>query len=57
MKDTSTEYAMLKQFPLGMTYVPMQEFENLYENLEEAYDYGTLFRDLNKPFTGRRCVR
>lgn len=44
-------------FPLGMAYVPMQENLNMYDNLQKAYGTGTIFPDLDKPFTGRRCVR
>ena len=57
MKDTLNEYTQLNQFPLGMAYVPVQEFDKLYENLEKAFSCGTIFEELNKPFTGRRCVR
>ncbi len=45
------------EFPLGMAYVPMQESINMFENLEKAYRIGTVFPCLDKPFTGRRCVR
>jgi hypothetical protein len=41
-------------FPLAMAYVPWQHMENVYENLEEAFKIGTIFPELNKPFTGRR---
>ncbi len=44
------------RFPIAMAYVPWQEFGKIYENLEKAYVTGTIFPDLNKPFTGRRCV-
>ena len=57
MKDNLNEYTLLSQFPLGMTYVPMQEFQKIYDNLEKAFACGTIFEELNKPFTGRRCVR
>ena len=57
MKEQLSEYQMLNQFPLGMAYVPVQEFTHLYENLDKAFHEGTLFKDLNKPFTGRRCIR
>ena len=57
MRDHLNEYTALNQFPLGMTYVPMQEFTKLYENLEKAFCCGTIFEELYKPFTGRRCVR
>ena len=33
------------------------EFQKIYENLEKAFAYGTIFEELYKPFTGRRCVR
>lgn len=46
-----------QQFPLGMAYVPMQESITMYDNLEKAYHIGTVFPCLDKPFTGRRCVR
>ena len=57
MRDYLNEYTSLNQFPLGMTYVPKQEFTKIYENLEHAFSCGTIFEELNKPFTGRRCVR
>ena len=44
------------RFPVGMAYVPWQHLCTIYENLEDAYSYGTIFPELNKPFTGRRCV-
>lgn len=43
-------------FPVGMAYVPWQHFMGIYEDLEKAYCIGTIFPELNKPFTGRRCV-
>lgn len=45
-----------ERFPLAMAYVPWQHFEGTYEDLEKAYYAGTIFPELNKPFTGRRCV-
>ncbi len=45
------------EFPLGMAYVPLQESIDMYENLEKGYHNGTIFPALDKPFTGRRCVR
>ena len=57
MTDHLTEYTSLNQFPLGMTYVPKQEFTKIYENLDTAFSCGTIFEELYKPFTGRRCVR
>ena len=43
--------------PVGMAYVPWQDFVGIYENLDEAYHAGTIFPELDKPFTGRRCVQ
>jgi len=45
-----------EQFPVAMAYVPWQRFDKMYEDLEKAYCIGTIFPELNKPFTGRRCV-
>lgn len=44
------------RFPLAMGYVPWQHLCTIYENLEEAYQRGTIFPELDKPFTGRRGV-
>ena len=46
-----------EQFPLAMAYVPWQRFSGIYEDLEKAYCIGTIFPELNKPFTGGRCVQ
>lgn len=46
----------IDKFPIAMAYVPWQKFEKLYDDLEKAYCSGTIFPELNKPFTGRRCV-
>lgn len=43
-------------FALAMAYVPWQKSAKLYDDLDKAYQYGTIFPELNKPFTGRRCV-
>ena len=44
-----------EKYPLGMCYVPWQCFENLYENEYQAFDCGTIFKDLNLGFLGRSC--
>ena len=46
----------IDSFPLGMAYVPWQNFKGICDNLEEAYASGTIFPELDLPFTGRRCV-
>lgn len=40
----------LRDFPLGSVYAPLQEWRGLYD-LETAYTRGTLFRELDLPFT------
>ena len=45
------EERCLDTLPLAMAYVPMQRFKNMYE-LDEGLQYGTIFPELNKPFTG-----
>ena len=49
-------YESLNGLPIGMSYVPWQHFERMYDDLDKAYRIGTVFPELNKPFTGRRCV-
>jgi hypothetical protein len=48
---------MMGNFPIAMAYVPMQQAPILYENLEEAFNRGTIFPELDKPFMGRRGRR
>ena len=40
------------QFPLGMAYVPWQSWNQLYD-LERGFQAGTIFPELDLPFTGR----
>lgn len=37
---------------LAMSYVPWQQWGNLYQ-ADEGYHQGTIFKDLNMPFTGK----
>ena len=37
---------------IAMAYVPWQQFRNLYD-LEQALQVGTIFAELDKPFTVR----
>ncbi|MBQ8596784.1 MAG: spore coat associated protein CotJA [Lachnospiraceae bacterium] len=56
MQDYSfNEY--FDKFPIAMAYVPWQHLTKLFEDLDEAYYTGTIFPELDKPFTGRRCVK
>ena len=48
-----------QQFPVGMAYVPWQEWRSLYE-AEKGFHIGTIFEELDKPFKGIRmggCCR
>jgi len=45
-----------EDFQVAMAYVKWQTFDKVYDDLEKAYKTGTIFPELNKPFTGRRCV-
>lgn len=45
-------------FPLGMAYVPWQKIDKVYEDLSVALCEGTLFPELNKPYTGgKECPK
>ena len=37
---------------IAMAYVPWQQFRNLYD-LDRALQAGTIFAELDKPFTGK----
>lgn len=39
---------------VAMAYVPWQKFSKMPDNLEAAYQEGTIFPELVKPFTGQR---
>lgn len=39
---------------LAFAYVPWQHFVKIYDDLEKAYKIGTIFPELNMPFTGNR---
>lgn len=43
------------RFPVAMAYVPWQRLTQVYEDLDEGFQIGTIFPELDKPFTGRRC--
>ena len=43
-----------EQFPVGMGYVPMQNWETPYP-MEQGFRWGTIFPSLNYPFMGGRC--
>ncbi len=55
MKDYNFDETF-DRFPIAMAYVPWQHLTKLCENLEDGYCAGTIFPELEKPFTGRRVV-
>ena len=46
----------LDAYPVGMAYVPWQVWQELY-NLEEGFQAGTIFRELDYPWEVGRCAR
>ena len=40
-------------FPIAMAYVPWQQLTKIFDDLDAAYKTGTIFPELEKPFTGR----
>ena len=53
-KDSSMS-AFPAETPVGMAYVPYQQWKNIYEPAV-GIDRGTIFEDLDKPFLGDRAV-
>ncbi|MFT4107590.1 MAG: spore coat associated protein CotJA [Lacrimispora sp.] len=49
-------YENIDQFPVGMAYVPWQQWQQVY-SVETAINRGTIFPDLDKPFTMEGCRR
>ena len=49
--EDRAEYDELNGMPIAMAYVPWQEWQNIYE-AEKGFHQGTIFEELNKPFTG-----
>lgn len=48
---------MSDRFPIAMAYVPWQKAPIMYDNLENGFQKGTIFPELDKPFTGKRGRR
>lgn len=44
----------IDKMPIAMAYVPWQQWNDVYD-LETAFQCGTIFPELNLPFTGR-CI-
>lgn len=47
----------ISNFPVAMAYVPWQHLTKTFDDLDEAYEKGTIFPELCKPFIGRRNVK
>ncbi len=47
--SASCENYRLMNFPLGMVYSPIQQWQSLYD-IDTALTRGTLFRELDKPW-------
>lgn len=47
----STGQTTITNFPIGMCYVPIQDWEEMYP-MEKALCVGTAFPSLNLPFEG-----
>ena len=45
---------VLSGLPIAMAYVPWQRYDNIYP-MQQALKNGTLFRELDLDFAGRRC--
>lgn len=50
------DFSCTDTFPLAMAYVPMQQFDDMYDPAE-GHAVGTLFRALDKPFRGGKANR
>ena len=48
--------ACINSLPLAMAYVPLPRWEDIYDT-QTAFDRGTIFRALDKPFTGKGAER
>ena len=46
----------MEHFPVGMGYVPMQNWETVFP-MEIGFQQGTIFPSLDSPFVMGRCCR
>ncbi len=51
-----TDECSAERFPVAMAYVRIQDIERMYPP-QIAFERGTLFPDLDKPFCGRTVTR
>lgn len=54
-KRNNSMSAFPAETPVGMAYVPYQQWKNIYEP-DVALERATIFKDLDKPFLGERAV-
>lgn len=54
--DCRDQMDQMKQMTPGMTYVPWQNFTKAYDP-KQALQAGTIFPELDKPFTGKCMMR
>lgn len=52
MRMNDGSYSAFERMPIAMAYVPWQRFVRTYD-LCQALQIGTIFPELNKPFTGK----
>lgn len=52
----SCPYQGVDRLPLAMAYVPWQRWGNLYEPCK-GIQVGTIFEDLDLPFSERSCLK
>lgn len=53
--NDSCPYQGLDRLPLAMSYVPWQQWQNIYEPSKGLW-VGTIFQDLDLPFCERSCL-
>ena len=51
---TTTGAGGMEQYPVGMGYVPWQQWQQTY-SLEQGFKRGTIFPDLDLTFNMGRC--
>lgn len=54
--NDSCPYQGLDRLPLAMSYVPWQQWRNIYEP-SKALWVGTIFQELDLPFCERSCLK
>ena len=55
-RNNTVETDINNKMPLAMAYIPIQRWEKTYE-INLALDRGTIFPELDFPFTGEGTIR